>query len=132
VVRSLHPQMRPETLSAKGVGQAKVKHLQGLVHQVWDASSIEQAQRALQQSKREFGQIKVFRFVGDTLRAEPSGRSLWPVGATPLPLARFALQASVHEADQALAVEFGDRLHLIQEPLTPLAVSLEVAPFHPV
>jgi len=47
-------------------GEAKVKHLQGLVHQVWDASSMEQAQRALQQLKREFGQIKVVRFVGDT------------------------------------------------------------------
>jgi len=45
---------------------------------------------------------------------------------------RLSLQASVHEADEALSMEFGDGFHLVQEPSFLLSVGLEVALFHPV
>jgi hypothetical protein len=57
---------------------------------------------------------------------------LWTIGAPPLPLPRLALQASVHEAGQALTMQFGHRFHLVQE-LTFLLASggLDIALFHP-
>jgi hypothetical protein len=76
---------------------------------------------------------KVVQALGDDAQ---SILDLWPIGATPLPLTGLALQASVHESDQALAVQFSDRLHLVQEqpllcsgslyvPLSHLAQVLE-------
>ena len=49
----------------------------------------------------------------------------------PLPLAWLALQASIHEADEALAVQLGDHFHLIQKPSFLVPVGLDVTPFHP-
>ena len=47
-------------------GETKVKHLQELVHRVWDAMTLEQAQVALQQLKQEFGRIKLVGLVSET------------------------------------------------------------------
>ncbi len=47
------------------------------------------------------------------------------LGATPL-----AIQTAVHQADQGLAIQAGDRLHLIQESSFRLPVGLDVPLLH--
>jgi hypothetical protein len=45
--------------------------------------------------------------------------------------ARFTLQTPVHQPDQALAVQFGHGLHLIQKPPLLLPIGLLVPLLHP-
>ncbi len=51
------------------------------------------------------------RKASSTLWGLASGRSLRLVGAALLPVASFALQASVYQPNQALVVQFDGRFH---------------------
>ena len=54
----------------------------------------------------------------------------WSVGTTPLSATRLAHQTALHQPDQALAMQLGDSLHLVQEMASFLAVGLKVTLLH--
>jgi hypothetical protein len=52
------------------------------------------------------------------------------IGPAPLPSPLLAFQTTIDQSDQAFAMQSSDRFHLIQQPSTLFAISLDVAPFN--
>ena len=55
---------------------------------------------------------------------------LGTVGASSLSTARLALERRMDEPDEALSVQAGDRLHLVQQATAFLAAGLLIASLH--